>query len=232
MKKIILSSLVLTALLQAGPLGLVTHTEFGYIQNNGNTEDQTMTLDAKLVKKWDKHISTTAITGQYGTKAEIIIKNKWTFDTQYDYKFIDAFTFNYILGYKKDKFVSLEYQAYTGLGAKYIAFSSEKQNLNLSANILYSIDAKTDVDDKYIGYRTALDYSLQILENLKLKQELTYRNSFKDSQNYFLYSKTGFSSKISDIFSAGISYSYDYINLPGTDKDFDSVLTATLSIDY
>jgi len=86
MKKIILSSLVFTALLQAGPLGLVTHTEFGYVQNNGNTEDQTIDLDTKLVKEWEKHISTTAITGQYGTQDDIIIKNKWTFDTQYDYK--------------------------------------------------------------------------------------------------------------------------------------------------
>jgi len=263
MKKILLSSLAFATLIQAAPLGLVTHTEFGYIQNNGNTEDETMTLDAKLTKEWEKHISTTTLIGQYGTENNTENKNKWIFNTQYDYKFIDSFAFNYLVGYKTDKFTSFDYQAFTGPGAKYIPISNKTQTLNISANILYSIDAKADIyssdgtdtgvivaypntpsttdtkiigsgiDDKYTGYRAALDYSLQMLENLKFTQVLTYRNSFKDSKNYFLYSKSGISSKISDIFSAGLSYSYDYVNLPQSgDKNFDSVLTATLSLDY
>jgi len=260
MRKIILSFLAFSTLVQAGALGIVTHTELGYIKNQGNTDDETFTLDAKFKKEWDNHISTTSLTGQYGKEDTLETKNKWTFDTQYDYKFENTFTFNYLLGYKTDKFTNFDYQLYTGPGAKYIAITNKIQNLNISANFLYSIDEKSDIystdgtddgivaypndttgvplykegkTDNYTGYRAALDYSLQVLKNLKFTQKLTYRNSFEDAQNYFFYSKSALSSKISDIFSAGVSYSYDYANLPlSGDENFDSVFTATLSIDY
>ncbi len=263
MKKIILATISLITLLQAAPLGIVTHTEFGYVRNQGNTDDSTMTFDGKFQKDWDKHRTTTTLTGQLGREDNIASKNRWLLETQYDYKFSEYFAFNYILGYKRDKFTSFDYQLYTGPGAKYIALHSKTQTLSISFNGLYALDAKSDiyssdgtndgiivkypdsptagdskipgsgVDENYYGYRFGLEYSLQVVTNLKFIQEFKYRNSFEDTQNYFLYSKSGLSSKISDNLSAGISYSYDYVNTPEAgDENYDSVLTANLIIDY
>ena len=71
-----------------------------------------------------------------------------------------------------------------------------------------------------------------MLENLKFDQELSYRGSFEESKKYFVFSKTAFTSKLSDMFSAGLSYKVDYVNEPGDKEKSDTTLTANLIIDY
>lgn len=239
MKKTLLSALAFTTLIQAAPLGLKTQTELGFIKNTGNTVSETLTLDASLNKEWEKHIANAKITSQYGTENNIETKNKFLIELTYDYKFTEVFAFNYLLGYKSDSFSTYDYQFYTGPGVKYIALKSETQNLNFGGNILYSKDkinnaAPTqDETQNYISYRLALDYDWQILENLKFTQELNYRSDFDNAKSYFVYSKSGISTKISDYLSAGISYVVDYVNevSPGT-KDTDKIITANLIINY
>lgn len=237
---------------------LVTHTELGYIQTAGNTKTQTFNLDAKAKKGWGKHIGNIMFDGQYASDDDTETKNKFVTEITYDYAFTKRFAFNYLVGYKSDKFSGFEYQAYTGPGAKYKAVVSDKQKLTLDGNILYSmdrydavyVDGNGDIisypdslsgstlqssayDDDYAAYRIKGVYNLQVLDNLKFDQEVSMRGSFKETDNYFVFSKTGLSSKISDIFSAGISYKVDYVNLPATGKDStDTTFTANLIIDY
>ncbi len=272
MKKIILSTLLATSLLLATEADvkkddtLVTHTEFGYMQTSGNTETQAFSLDTKAKKGWGKNIFELGIDGQYGsdtdaeTNDKLDTKNKFVTELSYDYEFTDVLSFNYIVGYKRDKFTTFDSQFYTGPGAKYKAIVSKNHNLTINGNILYAIDEvatayyvdsnKTEVieypnptdaaalvdpayTDKYFGYLVAAVYEWQILENLKFGQELSYRGSFEDSNNYFVFSKTGFTSKLSDMFSAGLSYKIDYINIPGVGyEDTDTTLTANLIVDY
>jgi len=236
---------------------LVTHTELGYIQTSGNTETKTFNLDAKAKQSWDKHIYALMVDAQYADDDGAETKNKFVIELEYDYEITDRLAFDYLLGYKSDKFSGLEYQAYTGPGLAYKAIVSDAHNLELSGNILYSIDSYEDVyrengdvinypaptdtgkldaeayDDDYIGYRVKGVYGWQIMENLKFDQELSMRGSFEESDKYFVFSKTALSTKISDMFSAGISYKVDYANIPAEDKDStDSTLTANLIIDY
>ncbi len=264
MKKIILSALVASSLVMASEAevkkesALVTHTELGYIQTSGNTETKTFNLDAKAKKSWNKHIFGLIFDGQYADDDGKETKNKFVTELEYDYEFTDRFSFNYLLGYKSDKFSGLEYQAYTGPGLAYKAIVSDTHNLELSGNILYSMDSYEDVyhdadgeiinypnstsgatlateayDDDYTGYRVKGVYGWQIIENLKFDQELSMRGSFEESDNYFVFSKTALSTKISDMFSAGISYKVDYANVPAEGKEStDTTLTANLIIDY
>ena len=236
MKKIILSALAFITLVQAAPLGLKTQTELGYINNTGNTVNENFTLDANLNKEWEKHIANSKITAQYGTENDIETKNKFLSELTYDYKFTQTFAFNYLFGYKRDAFSTFDSQLYTGPGAKYIALKSETQNLNLATNILYSEDKPNAVGAEtqdYTSYRLALNYDWQMLENLKFAQELNYRSDFEEVENYFVYSKSGLSTKISDYFSAGISYAVDYVNTvsPGAENS-DKTITANLIINY
>ena len=265
MKKIILSTLAAATLIQAAPLGITTETKLGYIKNTGNTETETFSLDMDVKKEWEKHVAAVKITAQDSEESDIKTNRSFLIEAQYDYKFTETFAFNYLVGYKYDSFSSYEYQFYTGPGAKYMAIKSDTQNLEFSTNILYAQDRfmdtheYTDVDGNivvdpypyvnggvrtavgqtvdYPAYRLALIYDVQMLENLKFTQELNYRGDFDDSENYFVYSKTGLSTKLSDYLSAGISYTMDYVNKPDTaiDPDItntDGTFTVNLIINY
>ena len=244
-KKIALSALLASTLVVASEPDLkkddafVTHTELGYIETQGNTETKTFNLDANVKKGWGKNIFALIFDGQYASDKDIETKNKYLLELTYDYEFTDRFAFNYLAGYKSDKFSGMEYQFYTGPGAKYKAIVSDAHNLTVDGNLLYAMDSYEAVgpiasyDDDYVAYRVKGVYGWQILKNLKFDQELSLRGSFEDSDKYFVFSKSALSSKISDMFSAGLSYKVDYVNLPATGKDStDTTITANLIIDY
>ena len=214
---------------------IMSHTALGYMQTKGNTDTKTLTLDANLKKEFGKNALSFDIDGQYADDNGIESKNKYFLELNYDYNFTDRFAFNYLVGFKDDKFSAYTYQAYTGPGAKYKLVKNDKHNLSLDGNILYSVDeyTQTSTRDKYSSYQAKGVYAWQMMENLKFAQELTYRSDMENSQQYFVFSKTAFTSKISSMFSAGISYKIDYVNIPVDGKENnDRTLTATIGIDY
>jgi len=259
-KKITLSAIVSSMLIMSVNADdtneLVTHTELGYIGTTGNTETKTFNLDAKIKKNWDKHAGIFTFDGQYADDKGIETKNKFFTELEYDYSYSDKWAFSYLIGYKNDKFSSFDYQFYTGPGVKYKAIETKKHNLSLEGNLLYAIDSYMDIktdsngdfveypneggvittpsyDDDYTSYRLKGIYTWQMLENLKFDQELSYRGSFEEADNFFVFSKTGFTSKLSDIFSAGISYKVDYTNNPAEGKEStDTTFTIGLIVDY
>jgi putative salt-induced outer membrane protein len=263
-KKIALSSVLATSLLVAAEADLkkddllVTHTELGYVQTTGNTDTKTFNLDSKIKKGWGSHIFTFIFDGQYAEDSGIESKNKFFVELEYDYEFTDRFAFDYLTGYKRDKFSKFDYQFYTGPGAKYKAIMTDVHNLSVEGNVLYSLDQQ--MDDKFDSagnqldypYNTAIDpsrtisydsedyaslrvkgvYEWKITDTIKFGEEASYRVDVSKTQNYFIYSKTDLTAKISDIFSAGISYKVDYVNEPGDKEKTDTTFTVGLIIDY
>ena len=237
----------------------ITHAEFGYVNTQGNTNTNAFSLDTNIKKSWQKHLFELSFDGQYSSDNSIETKNKYLIELEYDYELGDKLAFDYLLGYKEDKFSSYQYQVYTGPGLKYKVIKTQEHDLNIEGNILYSQDETHDIDydatgntiaypnpnntaiastlngktRSYTSYRTKAMYKWQILENLKFSQELSYRSEIEDSQNYFVFSKTAFTNKISDMFSAGINYKVDYVNLSGAGKEnTDRTLTASLNVDF
>ena len=237
---------------------LITHTELGYIQTQGNTQTKTFNLDANIKKTFnDTHVFEWSFDGQSATDNDVESKNKFFTELTYDYKFTPSIAFTYLAGYKRDKFSSYDSQFYTGPGAKYTAVTTDKHNLDLEGNVLYSHDEimevrsdsagnivdypYTGVDtiiatsgyiDDYASVRAKAVYTWQIFENLKFDQELTYRVDAEDVDNYFGYSKTALSSKFSDILSGVVSYKIDYVNQSGDKERTDTTFTLGLIIDY
>ena len=267
MKKIVLSAVVISVAaltshaedVKVTPLK--THTEFGYIETNGNTKTKTFNLDATAKKAWGKHEGKINFDGQYAEDSGNETKNKYLLELNYNYALTDRLAFDYLVGYKVDKFSSYDYQFYTGPGAQYKAIVTDNHKLTLSGNILYSVDQEADTNyadaaktivipypnsgntpvvaitygkkNDYAAYRFKGVYDYQITKTLKFNQELSVRGQIDDLQNYFGYSKTSLNSKISDIFSAGISYKADYVNQPAIDKEHtDTTLTLNLIMDY
>lgn len=260
MKKLLIISLATASLLMAAedPDAFISHSELGFNKTTGNTETTTLNLDAKGEKNWGRHALIASIDGQYAENNNIESKNKFVAELNYDYVLTHRLSFNYLAGYKDDKFSRFDYQIYTGPGAKYLVFEDDIHNLKVDGNLLYAIDsiATANYDasgnlikypnpdntptvtsepsymEKYAAYRLKGVYERKLLDNLKFGQELSYRSSFKDQSNFFVYSKTGLSSKLSTLFSAGLSYKVDYVNNPGDKENTDTTLTANLIMDY
>ena len=57
--------------------GFVTHTELGYITTSGNTNTETLNLDASIKKNWRKHSLELSLLMQYGTEDDLENKNKY-----------------------------------------------------------------------------------------------------------------------------------------------------------
>jgi putative salt-induced outer membrane protein len=244
-KKIISLSLVVTSVLFAADAkkvdnSLKTHAELGFIDTKGNTNTQTYNYEADFKKSIEVHSFELKFDGQYAENNKEENKNKHAILFNYDYAFNPSISFNYVAGYKNDKFSGFAYQWFTGPGVKWNAYKSDRQSLSMDASVLYSYDKYDDgiiVDNEdyndYAAGRATLAYELQVLENLKFTQDLSYRVDLSDADTYFVYSKSALSSKISDIFSAGISYKVDYVNQPPAGVEHtDRTLTANLILDY
>jgi len=264
LKKILLSTVVISSLVMAAQPAkkddkLITHTELGYIETQGNTRTQNFNLELKAKKRWDKHVANFMLDGQYASNQNEEIKNKYLIELGYDYEYTSRIAFTYLAGYKRDRFSGYDYQLYTGPGVKYKAIVSKVHNLSFEANILYSSDEIEDTkydssgaiieypnpddqvtarveegyNDDYTAGRAKLLYSWQVLQNLKFDQELSYRCDLSDTDTYFAFSKSALTTKFSDVFSGGISYKVDYANNPATGKEYaDRTFTANLIIDY
>jgi putative salt-induced outer membrane protein len=146
---------------------------------------------------------------------------------------------NYLVAYKDDRFSGYVYQAYTGLGIRYKFINTNKHKLSIDSNILFAVDnlqksnLHSSYTEKYMSYKSKVKFSWQMLKNLKFNQELTYRTQVDEMSNYFVYSKSMFSSRLSDIFSTGISYKLDYINKKAVGKKYtDGTITFNLVADY
>ncbi|MDQ1264822.1 MAG: putative salt-induced outer membrane protein [Campylobacterota bacterium] len=235
MKKILfITTLTMSALLQAGDDSFITRTELGYIKTDGNTNTEAFNLDAKAKRKWEWHSLSMELDAQLARSNHSQTQSRYAAELNYDYEYSDVLSYGYIGAYKRDKFSGYDYQFYTGPDVKYRAIISEPENLTLELALLYAQE-KLEVGggDEYASYRLRGLYDYQLLQNLRFWQDLSFRGSFEDTQNYFIVSKTSLTSKISDMLSAGVSYRIDHSNIvPQDRKQTDRTFMVNLIMDY
>ena len=212
-----------------------THTEFGFASTQGNTKTTAYNLDTKIEKAFNKHQLTLMGDVEYASDKGEATKDKYFLEFNYGYKLNKKLYLEYIAGYKFDGFSGYDYRAYTGPGLKYKAIEADIHNLELSSALLMSTDKKESETDayNYTSWRAKLEYSWQVLKNLKFAETFTYRTDVTKTDDYFVDSKTAFTSKISDIFSVGLNYKIDYVNMPDIgNKRTDRTLLANLIADF
>jgi len=244
MKKIILTSLAVSALLLAQdttPRTIKANANLGFITTSGNTETTTYSLDSKVEKTFlEKHAFGLTFDGQYAsetdqiTDKETTTKNKFLTELTYNYDLNDMFSISYLNGWKRDFFSSYSYQLYTGPGVKYKALKTEIQTLNVDGNILYAKDKlnSNNSTDSYSSLRIKGAYTYKAQDNLTLAQDVTYRSNMEDFDIYFLSSVTSAKYKISDMFNTGASYKIDYASKSPNAESTDRTFSLTLGIDY
>ena len=219
---------------QAEASRIKTHAELGYVNNKGNSNTESLTIDAKIKKDWDMHALSLAVDVEFASDSGTTTKNKRFAELEYDYKLTDKLYFEYIIGYKYDDFSGYDYSLYTGPGLKYILIKEKKHELTMEGNLLYSRDKETNKSPyDYASFRAKGFYGWQILDNLKFEETLTYRTDVSKIDNYFIFSKTALISKLTDIFSASLSYKVDYVNQQGFGKKHsDRTFSANLIADF
>ena len=211
----------------------ITHTEFGYSKTGGNTNTKNFNLDTEIKKRWGKHNNKLHIDAQYSQSNGKETKNKYILELEYNYDLTSRLSFDYVTGYKEDKFSSYDYQFYTGPGLYYKFIDKDKHHLNIDANILLAQDKSEDLRRYYTSFMSKSIYTWQILDNLEFEQILSYRTEIQDNKNYFVYSKSALSTKFSDMFSASLSYKYDYVNILTTKPSHkDDTFSVNLIVDY
>ena len=211
----------------------ITHTEFGYSNTGGNTDTQNFNLDTDIKKRWGKHNNKLHIDAQYSKSDSQETKNKYLLELEYNYDLTSRLSFDYVTGYKKDRFSSYDYQFYTGPGLYYKVIEEDKHTLNIDANILFAQDKSENLSRDYLSFMSKSIYTWKMFDNLEFKQTLSYRTEIQDNENYFVYSKSAFSTKLSELFSASLSYKYDYVNILTTKATHeDDTFSVNLIVDY
>jgi len=244
----------LTGVAAADAAEMKTHAELSYANTAGNTESQDVAGNLKMnipfysnAVRFEGNVlySENTAYDDNGTYIDDIrTKNRWDAELNYDYNFNDTVAFNYIAGTKGDEFSTFIYQAYTGPGVILTPLKNETQELKFQGNVLYMWDHvrgnsnATPQEYKYVheyaGYQLSMDYVYNFTKSSKFTQYLMYRCAFDDSSNYFAKSKTAVESKMSDVFSLGVSYTVDYTNNKAQDvrSYADRVFLVSLIADF
>jgi len=214
--------------------GMQAHAEFSYIDSQGNTNVSSLAFEGKAELMQDLNIYRLNASAYKAQTDDVESKNKWTAELNYDYQFDPYLSFNYLLGYKADRFSGFDYQWYTGPGVGLEFVDSDIHKLDFQGNILYSED-KPDfsIADSYISLKVGGIYEWKIQDNLKFSQEANYRVNLENPENYFIYSKTAVAVKINATVSMGVSYKIDYVNSPPPQSvQTDRTFLASLILDY
>ena len=232
---------------------MTTHAELSYANTSGNTESQDVSGNLKIKLPMGNNAlrfvgnvlysDATAYDVNGTFEDNLRTKNRWDAEGNYDYNFNDSWAFNYLLGGKGDEFSTFVYQIYTGPGAIWTPVKTENHDLKFQANVLYMWDrvreekgppVVSQYTNDYSGYQASLDYVFKFTKTSKFIQYAMYRSEFSDSSNYFVKSKTAVESKMSDIFSLGVSYTLDYTNNKANDvrSYTDSVFLASIIADF
>ena len=233
---------------------MTTHAELSYANTVGNTESQDIAGNLKMnIPFYSNEVrfvgnvlySENTAYDENGTFIDDLrTKNRWDAELNYDYNFNPIIAFNYIAGARGDEFSTFVYQLYTGPGAIYTPFETETQALKFQGNVLYmwdriredtsAVPVEPEYMHDYAGYQLSLDYVYNFTKSSKFTQYLMYRSEFEDSTNYFVKSKTALESKMSDIFSLGVSYTADYTNNKADDvrANTDGVFLASFIADF
>lgn len=246
---------------EGGAVVYSSHIELGYVETSGNTDTKSGSFDGMAKAQWGKNVLKLDLDYIYGEEDSVENNNRLIVELNYDYQFAKKFAFNYLTGYKDDKFSGFEYQFYTGPGVKYGAISSDEHILDFQTNILYSQDVEMDkyfdvngdeikypyddpsksdavlvedgTTDEYASFFIKGDYVWNITETFKFLQMLSYRVDVQDNDIYFVNSKTGIESKINSTFSMGVNYKVTYVNTPPEgNENTDKTLTVALILDF
>lgn len=228
-QKGLFSSLFLGAALLGHESPLITQSKILYIDAKRSTDIPLITFEGTAKKQWDEHALGINVNLCKSTDSEKMSKEKWSSELSYNYQIGSRTCINYLVGYKEDRFIGLDYQLYSKpeIGVK--AIDSAEHQLDFKANLLYGENkSENGPTNSYSSSKVGAIYRWQVKENLKFTQESFYRINLENTQYNNFNSKIAVEKKISPILSLGISYKIDYMNIPLSPSTTDRTFLVSL----
>ena len=140
-------------------------------------------------------------------------------------------------GYNRDKFSGYEYRLFSGPGIGIEFIRNKKRELRSSLALIYYRD-RYSVDDRdideYVTGKLMTGYVWNVLENLKLRENVGYIASAERGSRFFIDSETALEVKINRRLSLGVSYLIDYQNEPPSSdlEKTDTTFLTNLILDF
>lgn len=232
-KGLLLSFFVSTIPLAGEEITLFTQSKVSYINPKKSTDIPLVAFDGAIKKQWDEHGLNINVNLCKSTDTEKMSKEKWTSELSYNYQVGSWMCINYLVGYKEDRFIGLDYQLYSRPEIEVNAINYGTHKLDLKVNVLYGENKlETLQSDSFSSSKVGAIYRWQPKDNLKFTQESFYRVNLENTQYSYFNSKIGMETKLTPTISMGLQYKVDCMNIPlspsRTDRTFLVSLITTL----
>jgi putative salt-induced outer membrane protein len=209
-------------------------SQIAYVRTDGNTDTQTFagTAEISLDLTPNRYFLTGGVL--FAQDQGDTTASRKRFTARYERAITDRFFAFLDASYLKDTFAGFDSKIAVGPGLGYDLVKTEDHLLKGGVAVLQTWDNTTeDETDSYATGKAILDYTWQILENLKFTQYLDYLVSFEDSDRYFVNSLSQVEVAVNSIFSLATGYGINYQNDPPGDKDeTDTRFFTSLIVDF
>lgn len=214
--------------------GWKLHTALSYVKVSGNTETETFGARAEATKN--------AGLNRYDLKGEFLYgkadgkenTNLFSLLGRWE-RLISERLFGFAQAdYIHNKFSGYDYRSTFGAGLGYDILKTPKHYLKGMFSLGYTLeDLKVGGTNDYASGKLEAYYTWKIRENLRLKEDASYLQSFKELTVYYITSITSLEVKISDNVSLGLGYRFAYQHRPPANYEkTDTTFLTSLIIDY
>lgn len=190
--------------------------ELSYVQTTGNSRSETASVKLDINGKGEKNRAFMRVLYLLMRDEGQQKANKLSSGIRYERIFTGRL-FGFIdTGYLRDKFAGFEHRISVGPGIGYDIITSEKHVLKSLVSGMffyekYAINGKNT--DHFATVKLALNYGLNIKENVSFKTNGNYSVSLKDREKYYINVESSLSVGINSRLSLGISHLVNYQNL-------------------
>ncbi len=211
------------------------HVELSFVRTDGNTKTQTFSEKLEIKREGEVNRLYLKNSALYATQEGSETANRLDVNGRWERLFTNRFFGFLTAGYERDKFSGYEYKWNGGPGVGYDVLRTERQELKTLLSTLYYYNRiENDGIDNYSTLKAELYYQWKILENLKLKEDLSYILNLSDTETYFVNSETSLEAKVNEHLSLGVGYKVAYQNKPPSPevKKIDTTFSTSLIIDF
>jgi len=230
---LLLAPLVLLAEEAPGKLWSV-HIELSYVRTSGNVNTQTLSEKAEVKREGEVNRFYLKNSALYATQEERETANRLNFDLRWERLFTERFFTFLTGGYQRDRFSGYTYRWNGGPGLGYDFLRTPAHELKGLVSLLYYYNRlEQDGIDNYGTLKVEAYYQWNILENLRLKENLSYIVDLADTRTYFLNSETSLEVRINSFASLGVGYKIVYQNRPPSPdvRRTDTTFSTSLIVD-
>ena len=202
-----------------GNLGLA------YLQTDGNTESQTLSLDAKVQRSFSQAKLTAEGKGLYGKKEGETTEKSWIASLKYDQNVTDR-TYLYALetvDRNTLKGIEFRFNHQGGLGHYFIKTEKDTLKVEIGAGyvsehqiIVDPLDPLMKIKDEngYPSARAFGEYSHVFTETTRFEQTVEFLPNLKETEDYMINEESALITNLFGQFALKVSFSVTFDHLP------------------